>query len=153
MALMDILTTKQGLEFDKYLVRYSGHSLLNHVFARQAGTEVHPALLLRTEGRKTGVWRDVVLPYFRHGEELVVVGSRGGAPEDPAWVGNLRANPHAEIFMDRRLRQVRARLAVDREYEQLWQQVTQAVPANAEYQQRCEASRQIPLLVLGFAEA
>jgi deazaflavin-dependent oxidoreductase (nitroreductase family) len=152
MALMDILTTKQGLEFDKYLVRYTGHSLLNHVFARQAGTEAHPALLLRTEGRKTGVWRDAVLPYFNHGEELVLVGSRGGAPEDPAWVGNLRVNPLAEIFVNRRLQLVRARLVADDEYRQLWQQVTKAVPAYAEYQKRCEASRQIPLVALAYVD-
>ena len=151
MALMDILTSKQGLEFDKYLVRYCGHSLLNQVFARQLGFEAQSALLLRTRGRKTGVWRDVVLPWFPYGQDLVVVGSRGGAPQDPNWVHNLRRHPEAEVFVDRRLRLVTARFAEAEEYDKLWQQVTLAVPTYADYQRRCAASRKIPLLVLSPA--
>ena len=148
MALMEILTSQKGLEFDKYLVRYCGHSLLNQVFAWQSGIDVQPALLLRTRGSKTGVWRDVVLPYFPSAQDLVVVGSRGGAPQDPNWVHNLRRHPQAEIFVHRRLRVVTAHLAEAEEYEKLWQQVTRAVPTYAEYQRRCAASRQIPLVVL-----
>ncbi|MCZ6831079.1 MAG: nitroreductase/quinone reductase family protein, partial [Gammaproteobacteria bacterium] len=140
MTLMGLLTSKQGLEFDKYLVRYCGHSLLNQVFARRAGFEVQPALLLRTQGRKTGVWRDVVLPYFPHEDALVVVGSRGGARRDPQWVHNLRARPQAEIFVGCRLRLISARLAEADEYAQLWRRVTLAVPTYAEYQRRCEAT-------------
>ena len=151
MALMDSLTSPRGLEFDKYLVRYCGHSLLNHVFARRAGIQARPALLLRTQGRKTGVWREVVLPYFPHGEELVVVGSKGGLPEDPQWVHNLRAQAQAEIFVDRRLRLVTARLAAAEEYKLLWEQITSAVPTYAEYQRRCQGVRQIPLVVLSHA--
>ena len=152
MAFMDVLTSPRGLEFDKYLVRYCGHSLLNHVFARQSSIDVQPALLLRTQGRKTGVWRDVVLPYFPSGQDLVVVGSRGGAPEDPNWVHNLRAQPRAEVFVNRRLRLMSARLAEAAEYDQLWQQVTTTVPTYAAYQRRCEATRKIPLVILSAAE-
>ena len=149
MALMDSLTSPRGLTFDKYLVRYCGHSLLNRVFAWQSDIQARPALLLRTQGRKTGVWREVVLPYFPHGEELVVVGSKGGLPEDPQWVGNLRAHPQAEIFVDRRLRLVTARLAEGEEYTLLWERITGVVPTYAEYQRSCQGVRQIPLVILG----
>ena len=151
MALLDLLTSARGLEFDKYMVRYSGHSLLNHVFAWQAGIDVQSALLLRTQGARTGAWREAVLPFFRHGEELVIVGSNGGAAADPQWVNNLRHQPQAEVFIERRLRLVTARLAEGDEYTRWWKQVTDSVPTYADYQRRCEGTRQIPLVVLNHA--
>ena len=90
MAVMDWLISPRGLALDRDLVRYTGHSLINQVYARQAGIDVNPALLLRTQGSKTGLWRDVVLPWFYEGSARVVVGSNGGAERDPGWVSNLR---------------------------------------------------------------
>ena len=60
-------------------------------FARQ------PLLLLTHIGAKTGKQRTNPLAYFRDGERYVVVASKGGAPEHPAWYYNLRANPSFEI--------------------------------------------------------
>ena len=45
--LMKLLMSPSGLAFDRALVRWSGESLLNRVFARQAGFTPQPALLLR----------------------------------------------------------------------------------------------------------
>jgi len=50
---------------------------------------------LTTTGRRTRQPREVTLYAFGDGGRLVIVGSLGGAPKDPAWVGNLRANPQA----------------------------------------------------------
>ena len=51
------------------------------------------------------------LIYLRDGEDLVVVGSMGGTPKDPAWVHNLRAAPDTEAEVGRERRAVRARVA------------------------------------------
>ena len=54
-------------------------------------------LVLHTLGRKTRETRKFPLIYGRDGEAYVVVASKGGAPEHPAWYYNLRANPSFEI--------------------------------------------------------
>lgn len=150
MGVMEALTSATGLNIDKYLVRYSGHSLLNHVFARQSGISARPALLLRTLGRRSGAWREAVLPYFPHGEEMVIVGSRGGMRSDPQWVGNLRSYPEAEVFLGRHLHLMQARELTGSEYTGAWDQITRLVPIYLEYQARCKDSRQIPLLALSY---
>ena len=148
MAILDWFTSPRGLALDRHLVRYTGHSLLNHVFARQAGIEVNPALVLRSQGRKTGLWRDVVLPWFGASAARVVVASNGGQAANPGWIANLREHPEAEIFVGRQLQLVTARFAEGAEYEALWKTISERVTVYADYQRKCEAVRQIPLVVL-----
>ena len=150
MAVLDLLMSPGGLAFDRYLVRYTGASLLNLVFARQHGFEPRPALLLRTQGSKTGLWREVALPWFEIGNEVLVVGSRGGLPTDPYWVRNIRVNPEVELVVHRELRTATGRFAAGDEYETLWQQVTAQVPVYSEYQQKCENLRLIPLVLFSY---
>ena len=78
--LNEFLMSPRGLALDKVIVRWLGFSLVNRVFARQAGIEPNPGLLLETTGRRSGKRRAVVLPYFERDGKLLVVGSRGGAP-------------------------------------------------------------------------
>ena len=148
MPMIDVMTTPGGLKFDKMLVKFSGYSLVNWLFARQAGIQPRPALLLQTRGRRSGLWRQAVLPYFVDGENLVIVGSMGGAPVDPQWVANLRASPLARVSVARRARSVSAQEATGVDYERLWQQVCKLVPVYTDYQARCQASRRIPLMIL-----
>src|ERR1700761_458060 len=56
-------------------------------------------LLLTTTGAKSGQQRVSPLAYFDIDGKLIIVGSFAGAPKDPAWVHNLRANPavHVEL--------------------------------------------------------
>ena len=82
--LTKLLMSDAGLAFDRLLVRVTGESLLNRVFARQAGFAPQPALLLETRGRKSGARRRAVLPWFRIGDKLMVVGSKGGMPDGVA---------------------------------------------------------------------
>ncbi|MGL1539776.1 nitroreductase/quinone reductase family protein, partial [Vibrio parahaemolyticus] len=58
-----------------------------------------PVLLLTVKGRKTGKPRTSPLLYLEDGETIVVVASKGGAPEDPLWFKNLLANPEVEVEM------------------------------------------------------
>ncbi|WP_071606619.1 nitroreductase/quinone reductase family protein [Luteipulveratus halotolerans] len=54
-------------------------------------------VLLHTIGAKTGTPRTNPAMSLRDGEDWLVVGSAMGAPHDPAWVANLRANADIEI--------------------------------------------------------
>jgi F420H(2)-dependent quinone reductase len=101
---------------------------------------------LTTIGRKTGAPRRVTLYAFEDGDRLVVVGSLGGAPTDPAWAGNLRANPDAIVRVDGEPRAVRAREVEDAERDRLWSLVVKGFPMYATYQRKTK--RQIPLFVL-----
>ena len=50
-------------------------------------------LLLTTKGAKSGAERTNPVVFTRDGDALVIVASKGGAPTNPAWFHNLRANP------------------------------------------------------------
>jgi deazaflavin-dependent oxidoreductase (nitroreductase family) len=148
MSLVGILMSPKGLALDCYIARYTGVSPLNHVFALTAGFEARPAIVLRTEGRKSGRWYQVCLPYFHVGKEVMVVGSRGGMADDPHWAKNLQVKPSAEIYLNRKLQAVSARFAEGAEYEELWDMASSKVPTYSEYRQRCEGQRNIPLILL-----
>ena len=120
MALLQILVSPAGLAFDRQLVRWTGHSLLNRLFARQAGFAPQPALLLETLGRRSGARRQAALPYFRIDGKLLIVGSKGGMPTDPAWVTNLRAEPAVRVWIARKPMNARARVSSGEERAALW---------------------------------
>ena len=101
---------------------------------------------LTTQGRTTGRSRPVTLYAFPDDERLVIVGSRGGATRDPAWVGNLRANAEATVSKGRQTWTVRAREVSGAERDSLWALVCTAFPLYATYQRR--TARVIPLFVL-----
>ncbi|MDX6648907.1 MAG: hypothetical protein QOJ97_858 [Solirubrobacteraceae bacterium] len=61
---------------------------------RWRGTTI---LLLTTVGRSSGEERTTPLIYRDDGERWVVVASKGGAPRNPSWYENLRAQPDATI--------------------------------------------------------
>ncbi len=54
-------------------------------------------MLLATTGAKSGQQRVSPLAYFRIDGKLIIIGSFAGAPVNPAWVHNLRANPQAHV--------------------------------------------------------
>jgi deazaflavin-dependent oxidoreductase (nitroreductase family) len=103
---------------------------------------------LTTTGSKSGKPRSVPLYAFEDGEDLVIVGSWAGKPKDPAWVGNLRAEPRARIKVGRKDCQVHARevKVPSAERDRLWSMVTEAFRYYATYQRKTE--RIIPLFVL-----
>jgi deazaflavin-dependent oxidoreductase (nitroreductase family) len=101
---------------------------------------------LTTTGRRTGKPREVPLYAFEDGDRLVVVGSRGGAANDPDWVGNLRTQSRATIRIGRDTREVLAQEVAGPERDRLWTLVTGAFPLYASYQRKTE--RVIPLFVL-----
>lgn len=151
MSAVDLVTrfatTRLGMAVDRGCVRWFGHSIVGLLFARLTRVAYNKPLLLTTIGAKTGIRRTVVLPFFTVGEQMAVVGSRGGMPTDPYWVRNLRANPCAWIRIDRKLRPVTAHIAMGAEREPLWAAITKRAAVYLAYQKRA-TTREIPVVVL-----
>jgi deazaflavin-dependent oxidoreductase (nitroreductase family) len=103
-------------------------------------------LLLTTEGRSSGEARTTPLIHRTDGEGWVVVASKGGSPEHPAWYQNLQANPEATIEVQGERVPVRASTAEGEERARLWSLMTEVWPAYDEYQTK--TSREIPVVVL-----
>src|SRR5215510_4210032 len=105
-----------------------------------------PVVLVTHTGHKTGAIRKTPLMRVRDGDRYVLVGSQGGAPKDPVWVHNLRANPHIELRDGNVVRPMRVREVTDpSERARLWALAVAAYPPYAEYQTR--TARQIPVFV------
>jgi deazaflavin-dependent oxidoreductase (nitroreductase family) len=105
-----------------------------------------PTLLLTTTGRRSGAKRRTALIYGRDNTDYVVVASKGGAPEHPAWYLNLEANPQVELQVFDTVLPAVARTAIGEERERLWALMRQTWPAYDEYQTRTD--REIPVVVL-----
>jgi deazaflavin-dependent oxidoreductase (nitroreductase family) len=103
-------------------------------------------LLLDHVGARSAVKRSTPLVYIRDGENVVVVGSKGGHPRHPAWFHNLTANPDATIQIGVSRHAVRARVADPSERARLWPKALETYPGYAGYQER--TAREIPLVIL-----
>jgi deazaflavin-dependent oxidoreductase (nitroreductase family) len=106
-----------------------------------------PVLKLTTIGRKSGQRRSTMLTSpLVEGDNVVLVASFGGDDRDPAWFGNLAANPDVEVVMDGSSRQMRARVTEGDERTRLWETLTAKHANYAGYQHK--TSRQIPVVML-----
>jgi F420H(2)-dependent quinone reductase len=105
-----------------------------------------PVVIVTHRGRMTGAIRKTPLMRVKEGDNYILVGSQGGAPKDPAWVHNLRADPHIELRDETIVRSMFVREVNDMtERARLWTLAVAAYPPYAEYQARTK--RQIPLFV------
>lgn len=107
-----------------------------------------PSLELTTIGRRSGLRRSVMLTSpMREGQAYVVVASRGGDDQHPAWFLNVRDNPQVGVrVVGDRSRRMQARVATPQERARLWPVVIGRYPNYAAYQRRTD--RQIPLVLL-----
>ncbi len=106
-----------------------------------------PVIILTTRGHSSGKVRKSALMRVEHDGAYAVIGSQGGAPEDPAWVGNLRAAPDEVALQDgptpfaARAREVRGE-----ERQRWWDRAVEAYPPYADYQEKTD--RLIPVFVV-----
>jgi len=107
-----------------------------------------PVVELTTTGRKSGEPRTVMLTSpVQQGETIVIVASRGGDDQHPAWFLNLRDKPEVEAKVGGKAKQpMRARIATSEERTELWPEVTSVYKSYATYQTKTE--REIPLVLL-----
>jgi deazaflavin-dependent oxidoreductase (nitroreductase family) len=104
-------------------------------------------LLLTTKGRKSGKDISIPLIYAPYGSAFVVIASKGGSPDHPAWYKNLLADPDCDIQVSTKGYRARARTAQGEEREKLWQQLQALYPPYDDYQKRAQG-REIPVVVL-----
>ena len=103
-------------------------------------------LVLHTKGRKTGELRKFPLIYGEHGDDFVLVASKGGAPEHPGWYLNLLAEPDVAVQVKADVIPVRARTAEGDERAELWSLMCEQWPDYDDYQSKTD--REIPVVVL-----
>ncbi len=105
-----------------------------------------PCILVTHRGNKTGAIRKTPLMRVKDGDGYVLVASQGGAPQDPVWVHNLRANPDIDLRDETVVRPMRAREVTDAaERARLWALCVAAFPPYADYQKKTE--RVIPVFL------
>jgi len=105
-----------------------------------------PVIIVTHRGNKSGAIRKTPLMKVKDGASYVLVGSVGGAPENPVWVYNLRANPSVEIRDLTQSQPMRVReVTDDGERARLWKLAVAAYSPYKEYQ--AKTTRKIPVFV------
>ena len=107
-------------------------------------------ILLTTVGARSGKERISPVMYHRDGEGYVVVASKGGAPDNPAWYLNLKANAVATVEVGAQTGteafQVRAREVKGKERDRMYAERVAIAPGFGEYER--QTSRKIPVMIL-----
>jgi len=103
-------------------------------------------LLLTTRGRKSGKLRRTALIYGKDGDNYVIVASKGGHPQHPAWYLNLSENPEVYVQVEDKKFVAQARTASGEERARLWKLMAAIWPDYDNYQTKTD--RQIPVVVL-----
>ncbi len=122
-------------------------------YERSGGTEANtlwdtgiPIVVVTTRGAKSGKLRKFALMRVEHEGEYALVASVGGAPENPSWYHNVKADPTALMIQDG----PEPFDAVAREVEgderaEWWERAVAVYPSYAEYQENTD--RLIPVFV------
>jgi F420H(2)-dependent quinone reductase len=90
--------------------------------------------------------RRATLYAWEDGDRLVLVGSRGGAKRNPAWVHNLREHPEVRVLRGKAERSYGAREVEGRQRARLWRLAADRFPLYDRYAERTD--RQIPVFLL-----
>jgi deazaflavin-dependent oxidoreductase (nitroreductase family) len=105
-----------------------------------------PVIVVTTRGNKTGKVRKHALMRVEHDGEYALVASMGGAPKNPVWYYNLKADPDAVIIQDGADRfDAHVRELSGDERAEWWDRAVAAYPDYAQYQKNTE--RIIPVFV------
>ncbi|MEX2322980.1 MAG: nitroreductase/quinone reductase family protein [Acidimicrobiia bacterium] len=103
-------------------------------------------ILLYTIGRTSDAVRRVPLASFLDGDDLLVIGSKGGAPDHPEWYRNLADDPKVWVRRKERLYEARATVLDGEERASRWEPIIERHPAFGKYQE--QAGRTLPLVRL-----
>lgn len=108
--------------------------------------EGRPLLLLHHRGARSGTERVNPLAYQRVGDAYAIFASKGGAPTNPDWFHNLKANSDCRIEVGAETIDCVARIPDADERDRIWEEQKRRAPGFAEYERR--TSREIPVVVL-----
>jgi deazaflavin-dependent oxidoreductase (nitroreductase family) len=130
-----------------YLSSGGGHGHIMN-FAHVGVDKYLPSLLLQTIGRKSGNPSIVPLIYGCHAGEWVVVGSKGGTPEHPAWFLNLREMERCVVQIATQAYVAEWRSLEGNEYQHVWDYMAEVFPPYLDYRKAVEGGRTIPVVKL-----
>ena len=122
---------------------YEGSGGADGTTLRETGL---PVIVVTNRGNKTGAIRKTPLMRVKDGDNYVLVGSKGGAPKNPVWVYNLRADAGVEIRDETEVYSMTAReVEDDDERARLWDIAVAAFAPYEEYQNK--TMRKIPVFL------
>jgi deazaflavin-dependent oxidoreductase (nitroreductase family) len=105
-----------------------------------------PLVLVHNVGAKSGKEYVTPLVYLADGDAVVIFASKGGAPENPGWYHNLKAEPNVSIEVGDKRLDALATEATGDERDRLYSAQEAAQPQFAEYATKTD--RKIPVIVL-----
>ena len=122
-----------------------------HQYLATDGGEVdHPyadrLILLYVTGRSSGVVRRVPLVSVQDGDDLIIVASKGGAPDHPAWYRNLSADRRVWVRNRADFYEAGAVVLEGDERSASWAKMVEAMPFFDGYQKKTD--RVIPVIRL-----
>lgn len=103
-------------------------------------------LILHTLGAKSGKEHINPAAYIQDGDRLVIIASKGGAPNNPDWYYNILAHPLVTVEVGTEQYQAQAAIAPEPERTRLYNKMVEVLPGFAEYQQK--TTRVIPVITL-----
>jgi deazaflavin-dependent oxidoreductase (nitroreductase family) len=108
-----------------------------------------PMVLLHHVGRKSGKEYITPLVYLPGDDDSIYIfASKGGAPVNPDWYGNLIAAGKATVEVGTSTYQATVTEISGDERDRLYAEQVKAMPGFGEYEQKTEGIRKIPVLRL-----
>jgi deazaflavin-dependent oxidoreductase (nitroreductase family) len=105
-----------------------------------------PLVLVHNVGAKSGKEYVTPLVYLADGDDIVIFASKAGAPENPGWFHNLKAEPNVSIEVGDQKLDALATEATGDERDRLYSAQEAAQPQFSEYAEKTD--RKIPVIVL-----
>lgn len=102
-----------------------------------------PLLLLHHIGAKSGLMRVNPVAYLSDESRYLIWAANGGAPKNPDWYHNLRAQPNAQIEVGSEMLEVTAEEATGEEHNRLFEKAATRYPELDELARKTQ--RLIPL--------
>jgi deazaflavin-dependent oxidoreductase (nitroreductase family) len=144
-------TLSVGIEehLRKYLSTDGDEGFLRDMSA-VGGSKVSTCLILRTVGRKSGRTLLVPLLYAPWADEYIIVASKAGSDQHPAWYLNLIAHPEVSFQVKDRKFRGTWRVVEGEQRQVIWKFVSTYFPPYLEYQEKTQ--RLIPVVALSASE-
>ena len=105
-----------------------------------------PMVLLTSTGARSGQPRVNPLVYTTDGDRYVVIASKAGAPTNPDWYHNVKANPEVTLEIGEETFPARATIAEPAERDRLFAAQAELMPGFKDYEKATD--RVIPVVVL-----
>jgi deazaflavin-dependent oxidoreductase (nitroreductase family) len=149
MSIYKIVTDEQNSWLQDHVRRYLASDGADGYwadFTAVGGPAKAPNLILTVTGRHSGELRTFGLIYGEDDGRYVIIGSKGGAPQHPAWYFNILADPNVQVQIKGEKFKARARVTTGEERARLWAKMSGLYSGYADVQRKTD--RQFPVVVL-----